>query len=60
MAIYCIAIHDDADWDQNPRVLTEFAELTGGNAFEQRSPADRFGSRELLMINLQRAFENLS
>jgi Ca-activated chloride channel homolog len=31
--IYCIGIYDEADWDQNPGVLTEFAELTGGKAF---------------------------
>jgi len=31
--IYCIGIYDEADWDKNPRVLTEFAELTGGKAF---------------------------
>jgi VWFA-related protein len=33
VVIYCIGIYDGADWDQNPRVLTEFAELTGGKAF---------------------------
>jgi len=33
VVIYCIGIYDEADWDQNPRVLTEFAELTGGKAF---------------------------
>jgi Ca-activated chloride channel family protein len=31
--IYCIGIYDDADRDRNPRVLTQFAELTGGKAF---------------------------
>ena len=31
--IYCVGIYDDADRDQKPRVLTEFAELTGGRAF---------------------------
>jgi VWFA-related protein len=33
IVIYCVGIYDDADLDQNPRVLTEFAELTGGKAF---------------------------
>jgi Ca-activated chloride channel homolog len=31
--IYCVGIYDDADWDQNPRALTELAKLTGGKAF---------------------------
>lgn len=33
VVIYCIGIYDETSWDQNPRVLTEFAELTGGKAF---------------------------
>jgi len=33
IVIYCVGIYDDADLDRNPRVLTEFAELTGGRAF---------------------------
>jgi Ca-activated chloride channel family protein len=31
--IYCIGIYDDEDRDQNPRVLTEFSEYTGGKAY---------------------------
>ena len=31
--IYCIGIYDATDQDQNPRVLTKFAEVTGGRAF---------------------------
>lgn len=31
--IYSIGIYDDTDRDRNPRVLTQFAELTGGKAF---------------------------
>jgi len=31
--IYCIGVYDDADRDQNPHLLTEFAEFTGGKAF---------------------------
>jgi Ca-activated chloride channel family protein len=32
ITIYCIGIYDEGDSDQNPHVLTEFAELTGGKA----------------------------
>lgn len=31
--IYCIGIYDDAYRDRNPRVLTQFANLSGGRAF---------------------------
>jgi len=31
--IYCIGIYDDADRDQNPHILTQFAQLTGGKAY---------------------------
>jgi Ca-activated chloride channel family protein len=31
--IYCVGIYDDADRDRSPRVLTQFANLSGGRAF---------------------------
>jgi Ca-activated chloride channel family protein len=31
--VYCIGIYDDADRDRKPRMLTEFAEVTGGKAY---------------------------
>ena len=31
--IYCIAIYDDADRERGTRLLTQFAEITGGKAF---------------------------
>ena len=31
--IYCIGLYDDADRDRSPRVLTQFADLSGGRAF---------------------------
>jgi VWFA-related protein len=33
IVVYCIGIYDDTDRDRNPRVLSQFAELTGGKAF---------------------------
>ena len=33
VAFYCIGLFDKADTDSNPRVLNEFADLTGGKAF---------------------------
>jgi Ca-activated chloride channel family protein len=31
--IYCIGIYDDTDRDRNPRVLSQFSNLSGGRAF---------------------------
>jgi Ca-activated chloride channel family protein len=33
VAFYCIGLFDKEDTDSNPRVLNEFADLTGGKAF---------------------------
>ena len=33
VTFYCIGLFDDNDGDSNPRVLSEFADLTGGKAF---------------------------
>ena len=33
VTIYSIGIYDDSDWDRNPAVLNEIAEVTSGKAF---------------------------
>lgn len=40
VTIYCIGIYDNTDRDQNPRVLKEFAAVTGGQAFFPASLRD--------------------
>ena len=40
VVFYCIGLFDDSDDNRNPRILSEFAELTGGKAFFPSSVED--------------------